>query len=86
MRRIHTDVLRLDIGVNEFALIVEILQAKKNLLRDDLHKRNRYARRFMPFDERQKILTKRFEYYADMDVGIIPRRLRDRSVGGVWRR
>ena len=70
MRRILTDVLGLDIGVNEFALIMEILQAEKNLLRDDLDERNRYARRFVPFDERQKVLTEGFEYYADVDVGI----------------
>ena len=77
VRRKHTDVLRLDVGMNEFAFIMEILQAEKNLLRDDLHKRNRYARRFMPFDERQKVLTQRFEYYADVDVGVIPGRLGD---------
>lgn len=64
----HTYVLGFNIGVHEVAFVMEILQAKQNLLRDNLNKRARDAFRFVALNKRQEVLPQRFTHNADVHL------------------
>lgn len=48
-----TDIFRFDVCRYKVALIMEILQAKKYLSRDQLYERNGNARLVVPLNERE---------------------------------
>lgn len=62
------DVFRLDIGVYEIALIMKILEAEKQLFRNQFDERNRDASLVVAFDKSEKIFTKRFKHDTNVDI------------------
>lgn len=65
----RTDVLGFDICMDKFALLVQVLQAKKKLLGNYFDEWDWHASGLVPFDERQKVFAQRLEHDANMDVG-----------------
>jgi hypothetical protein len=61
-----TYVLRLNVGVDKVAFVVEVLEAKKDLFCDDLDNCARHPFLLVPLQERKEIFTERFENDADM--------------------
>lgn len=52
--------------MNKVAFIVQIFQAKKNLLCNDSNKWSRNSLLLMPFDESQQILSEWLEHDTDV--------------------
>ena len=63
-----TDILGLDVCVNQIALFVQVLEAKENLFGDDLDQSHWDAGLVIPLDEGKKIFSERLKNDADMDV------------------
>lgn len=61
-----TDILGLDISVDEIALFVEVLQAKQQLARDAFDKTRRDAFAPVLLDESEQVLAERLERHADV--------------------
>lgn len=66
LEELLTNILRLNVGVNQVTFIMKILETEQSLLGDDLDEGPRYSMLLVTFYQRQQILAKRLEYDADM--------------------
>lgn len=66
VRKKLTNILRLNISMNEVTLVMKIFEAKKNLFGDNLYKRARDPLLLVSLYQPQEVFTQRFEYDADM--------------------
>jgi hypothetical protein len=62
------DVFRLEVGVDNAAAPVHVVQAEEDLLADLAHEPNRDALGLVPLDEAEEILSQDLEDHANMDT------------------
>jgi hypothetical protein len=60
------DVLWLEVGVNNVALLVEVVEPEEDLLGDLLDDVRRDASMLVAFDEAEQVLAQDFEHHADV--------------------
>lgn len=63
---IHEDVFWFQIGMNDFADAVEVIEAEEHFFGDLLDERDRDALVFVAFDEREQVLSQDFKGHADV--------------------
>lgn len=62
------DVLGLQVGVDDAALAVQVVEAQQHLLGDLLDKRHGYAPMVPPLDQAQQVLAQDLKDHADVDA------------------
>jgi hypothetical protein len=82
------DVLWLEVGVNNVALLVEVVEPEEDLLGDLLDDVRRDASMLVAFDEAEQVLAQDFEHHADVravgtDVTEVVEQLDDVSTTGM---
>lgn len=63
-----TDILWLDVCVNQIALFMQVLETKENLFGDNLDQSHWDPGLVIPFDEGEKVFSEWLKNDADMDV------------------
>lgn len=62
------NVFRLEVGVDDAAASMHVVQAKENLLADLAHEANWDALGLMPFDEAEEVLAQDLEDHTNVDT------------------